>query len=202
MKPSAAKALLLLGLVTVKVGLAIPVFRVITPLLIEEPLAPLSVSIWLSRVAMESVMLIWFGGVAPEATKVIVLAAPVPLTWIVLPTTKGVERTSAPPGVAVPPSCVALVIAGVDSTLPPRVTLLTPSNPAAVPPIVTSAVVLVVIWMLPLAFIVTLEAGTPAPDAIALRTSDISAPVGDFRPIVVTAGGPQPSKRPRRCCRS
>ncbi|MGY4452451.1 hypothetical protein ACVWZR_007111 [Bradyrhizobium sp. i1.3.1] len=113
-----------------------------------------------------------------------------------MPTTKGVERTSAPPGVAVPPSCVPLVIAGVDSTLPPRVTLLTPSNPAAVPPIVTSAVVLVVIWMLPLAFIVTLEAGTPAPDAIALRTSDISALVGDFRPIVVTAGGPATVETP------
>jgi len=77
------KALLLL-LVTVKVGLAIPVFRVITPLLIEEPLAPLSASIFWSRVAMSSVTLIRFGVelLAPEVTKVRVLAPAVPLTWI------------------------------------------------------------------------------------------------------------------------
>src|SRR5689334_16218720 len=124
-KPSAAKAALL-ELDTDRLD-TVPVFKVITPLVLtDEPVAPESASILLSRVVMLSVTLIWFGPLAPEATKVSVW----PLTVIVSaggPAEKPEVRTSAPPAVALPLSSVDPEIAGEDSTLPPRVTLVMPS---------------------------------------------------------------------------
>ena len=70
---------------------------------------------------------------------------------MVSPAEKPDVRTCAPPAVAEPLSTVAPEIAGEDSTLPPRVTLLMPSAVAAVPlPTATSVPVPLLIWMLPL----------------------------------------------------
>src|SRR3954467_543001 len=93
--------------------------------------------------------------------------------------------TSAPPAAAAPLSTVAPEIAGEDSTLPPRVTLLMPSAVAAWPlPTGTSVLVPLEITMLPLGLS---DAVTPAPPANWMAEMMLAtvAVVPAPRPIVV-----------------